>query len=105
MTLMMGSEVAGFNVTLRGLSLVFSPVTCSCAGRFSRRTVLVSGWVYGVFSAGNPHPTPKKSEKPLPSSGRRLRAPCASGNGDYTSVLIARGFGKLSRRRPWRLTG
>lgn len=102
MTLMMGSEVAGLTSPFE-VSLVFSPRKLSRAGRFHRRTVLVWGWVYGVLPVGT-HP-PETSEKPLPSSGRRPWAPCASGDGDYTSVLIARGLGKLSRRRPWRLIG
>ena len=46
----MGSEVAGLTSPFE-VSLVFSPMKLSCAGRFSRRTVLVSGWAYRVLSA------------------------------------------------------
>lgn len=36
------------------VSLVFLPKKLSCSGQFSRRTMLVSGWTYGVFSVGPP---------------------------------------------------
>lgn len=95
MTLMMGSEVAG-SASPFEVSLAFWPARLGRAGRLGR-IVLAWGWASGLLSS-------KTSEKPLPWSERQRGTPRASGDGDYTSVLTARGFGKLSRSRPWRLT-
>lgn len=94
MTLTMGSEVAGSTLPFE-VSLAFWPARLGCARRL-RRTVPALGWPTG----SSPQ---RQAQSPFPGA---LPAgdTCASGNGDYTSVLMARGFGKLSRRRPWRLT-
>lgn len=68
MTLMMGSEMAGLTSPFE-VSLVFSPVKLSRAGRFSRRTVLVLGWAYGVLSAGTPPPQKRQVKSPFPRAG------------------------------------